>query len=82
MREDKLCPPSLSKSSFTHIATRPSGHKKGFLGAGSRGRAHGQEVKGIGLGWPPEVESYLTRLRLSNKKANLLSFGNSVVNKP
>ena len=39
VREDKLCPPSLSKSSFARIATRPSGYTKGFLGPGSRGRA-------------------------------------------
>ena len=68
VREDKLCPPSLSKSSFAR--------------SNSSDGNPGQEVKGIGLGCPPEVESYLTRLRLSNEKANLLPFGNSVVNKP
>ena len=80
MREDKLVLPHRA-SRPSPIATRPS-FKNGFLDPGSRGRVPGQEVRGIGLGCPPEVESYLTRLRLSNEKANLLPFGNSVVNKP
>ena len=53
VREDKLCPPSLSKSSFACSNSSIRTQKKGFLGPGSRGRAPGQEVRLIGLGWPP-----------------------------
>ena len=70
--EDKLVLPHCA-SRPSPTATRPS-FKKGFLGPGSRRRVPGQKVRGIGLGWPPEVESYLTRLQLSNEKANLLPF--------
>jgi len=52
VREDKLCPPSLSKSSFAR-SNSSVGTQKGVFGPGSRGRAPGQEVRGIVLGWPP-----------------------------
>jgi len=75
---------ALQASRPSPVATRPSGHKKGFYRPCMGPGAEPLVWRSGGLGWdgPPEVDSYLTRLRLSNEKANLLLFGNSVVNKP